>query len=332
MIKHIVIVVLALVLYSCVEPFEPEVGAYESTLVVDGLFTNSADTSSVILSRSYAYSERKGEAVQGATVVIEDDQGQMNEMKESSPGVYQNDPAAFSGEVGRSYRLRITTLDGQQFESSWELMKPAPPVGEIYFEYKERLQNEVGKPPIPGIQIYLDSDDPEQKTRYYRWEFEETYEFHLKHHPVIEVIFGSNPGFGGDRIEYVSPGPNGGFRCWKHETSTRIMIASSENLTEDAVVAFPINYVDITTYRLYRKYSLLVKQYAISKGYYDHLRKVLEVNETTGSLFDPIPNETLGNIHSSDGRDIPVLGYFSAAGVDTSRFFIDNTELPFDAR
>jgi hypothetical protein len=178
----------------------------------------------------------------------------------------------------------------------------------------------------------LNSEDPEGNTRYYRWEFTETYEYHLQYYPIIKAIFGANPGTGGDRIEYLPAQPGGGFRCWKHEPSTRIMIASSENLTEDAVVAFPLNYVDVTTYRLYRKYSLFVKQYAISKGYYDHLRKVLEVNETTGSLFDPIPNETLGNIQSSDGKNIPVLGYFSASGVDTTRIFINNWDLPFDAR
>lgn len=328
MTKYITIFILALAAYSCVEPFEPEVGNYESSLVVDGLFTNGMDTSSVILSRSYPYNQREGQPVSGATVIIEDDQGQMMTLQENRPGVYQNDPAVFRGEVGRSYRLLLTDPDGQQFESSWELLKPAPPVGKLYFEYKERLQNEVGKPPIPGLQIYLDSEDPERATRYYRWEFEETYEFHLAHNPIIEVIWGSNPGFGEDRVEYVVPGPNSGFRCWRQEPSTRIMIASSENLTEDAVVAFPLNYVDGTSSKLYRKYSLLVKQYAISKAYYEHLRKVLEVNETTGSLFDPIPNETLGNIQSTSGENIPVLGYFSAAGVDTTRYFIEYADLP----
>jgi hypothetical protein len=86
--------------------------------------------------------------------------------------------------------------------------------------------------------------------------------------------------------------------------------------------------VDNSTPRLGARYSLLVKQFAISKAYYEYLRQLEEINQTTGSLFDPIPNEVIGNVHPSDGRDIPVLGYFHVAGQSSLRTFVNYLDLP----
>jgi hypothetical protein len=107
-----------------------------------------------------------------------------------------------------------------------------------------------------------------------------------------------------------------------------VIIATTENLTQDVIKDLPLHFVDNKTMRLSARYSLLVKQYAISKTYYQFLKKVKEVNQTSGSLFDPIPNEIFGNVRSSDGKDLPVLGYFSVAGVAEQRTFIERIDVP----
>lgn len=313
---------------GCVQPFEPEVGEYDSTLVVDGLFTDGADTSTIFLSRSFSYSEKNGAPISGAKVVIEDDQGGRMELVETVPGAYRTDPSIISGEAGRRYRLLVSTPEGDQFESEWELMKSSPPIDELYAVYEEKTPDDPTEELIPGVQIYLSTQDTENNTRYYRWEYEETYQFGLRFPPIIRVDFSDRPGNGQDQVVWLFGEEFEGGQCWKTEQSTRVLVGTTENLTQDLVKDLPLLYVDNTTSRLYIRYSLLVRQYAISETYYDFLRKIEAVNQTTGSLFDPIPNEVFGNIRSSDGKGIPVLGYFAVAGVSQRRIFVNREDLP----
>lgn len=321
---------IAFAVYSCIEPYEPEVGTYDSTIVVDGIFTDGQDTSTIILTRSYAYSGGDPEFLTQATVIIEDDQGNRATLSETAPGKYQNDPAVFSGRPGRSYRLLIITLEGDQFESDWETLKSSPLIENVYFENGERPFDDPNLNPVKGVQLLLNTRDPENNTRFYRWEYEETYQFGLIYPPQIRVEFGNPPARGNDEVFFLGPDEYEGYRCWKTVRSSKLLIASTEDFTQDIIEAFPLKFVDNRSPRLYNRYSLLVKQYAISEDYYDFLKTIEATNQTTGSLFDPIPNELFGNIRSSDGNRAPVLGYFAVAGIDTSRFFISREELPVE--
>lgn len=320
---------LALCLWTCVEPFEPEVGTYESALVVDGVFSDSELPSKVYLSRSFGYNAIVAPVVTGAEVMIEDDKGNSTILEETAEGTYETNPALFPGQVGTSYRLLIKTPDGNQFESDWEPMKTAPPVEAIEARFKEKEQDNPLLNPVLGLELYLSTRDTENNTRYYRWEFEETYEYALRYPAEIRVEFGSPPARGNDEIFAINGLEFEGFRCWKTEASRQILVATTNNLTEDVLADFPFHFVSNKTPRLSKRYSILVKQYAISKRNYEFLSKIKEINQTTGSLFDAIPNEVFGNISSSDGKNIPVLGYFSAAGVSTKRAFFDRLDTPF---
>lgn len=310
---------------ACIEPYEPEVGEYERTLVVDGIMTDGASPFKIQLSRSFPYSSEENPAIANAQVFIETEQGEKIRLAETNPGIYENDPSVFKGETGKSYRLLITTPEGNQFESDWQQLKPSPSF-DLAVAYQEKLNsnNEVEL----GAQINLSTADGENNTRFYRWEFEETYEYLLLYPPRIEVKFGNRPGNGLDEILDIPPSDFEGYTCWQTADSKNIMIATTENLAQDVIQDFPLHYIDARTSRLYRRYSILVKQYALSEDYFDYLKKVEEVNETTGSLFDPIPNEFFGNITSSDGRDLPVLGYFAIAGIQEKRIFIERADLP----
>ena len=315
-----------LLLYACVEPFEPEVAEYDSTLVVDALFSNSDSASIVRITRSIGLLETEPVFVENASVVIEDDQGGSTTLQQISPGIYVTDPKVYKGEVGKRYRLLIDA-GGNRFESDWQLMKPSPPIGDIDFEVVQIVPDDPIVSPIQGVQLYLDTKDTENQTRFYRWEWVETYAYRNPDPPRIRVEFS---GFGRDRTaEFftIPPAEFEGFNCWKSGRSTEILIASTENLVEDQVMDFPLLFVDNKSPRLSLRYSILVRQYAISKDYYLFLEKVEQLNETTGSLFDPIPNEVFGNIQSGDGKDIPVLGYFGVGGATEKRIFIDRLDL-----
>lgn len=320
--------ILAGCLWTCVEPFQPETGKYDSSIVVDGSFTNSEEPSIVKLSRSFAFDEAEGPPIQGAQLIIEDDVGNSTILLETHPGVYQTEPSTYKGKIGRRYRLLILIPEGEELQSDWEELKAAPPVEAIDYQFEEKIPDNPQAQPIQGMQLLLSTRAPENNTRFYRWEFEETYAYGIRYPAAIRVEFGARPGRGQDEVFPIGPDEYEGFTCWKTEKSTRILIASTDHKTEDIIEDFPIHYVDNSTSRLYRRYSILIKQYAVSKGYFEYLKALRETNQTTGSLFDPIPNELFGNIKSSNEKEVSVLGYFSVAGVTSKRVFISREEIP----
>lgn len=313
-------------LSSCVELYEPDVQDYESTLVVDALFSDSDSASLVTLSRSFGYNEDEILFISDAVVTIEDDGGGSTLLAEKSPGRYYTDPASYKGEVGKQYRLRIQTADGNQFESDWQLLKPSVPIESITFEQTEVIPDDPRLNPIKGVEFFVSSEDPTGQTRFYRWEWLETYIYN-NNPPFFIVDFEGAPPRVNATFSEVPSEDFAGLNCWKTLPSSEILIASTDNLQNDRVESYKLNFVDNTTPRLYARYSLLVKQYSISQDYYRFLEKVEQFNETTGSLFDPIPNEIIGNIKSSSDQNIPVLGYFGVGGVSEGRIFIERNQL-----
>ncbi len=315
-------------LEGCIEPFEPDVSEYDSRLVVDGLFSNSNEPSRVFLSRSFGLDQEEPESISGATVVIEEDTGNSVQLTEINPGEYLSNPDMLRGIPGRSYRLLINLPDGQRFESDWELLKEPSPIGTIRSEFEERIPDEIGARPVRGIQFYLSTEDPLSNTVYYRWEWVQTYIYNLPHPRFIEVDFLDDSPNGRVDVRSLTGSDFEGFQCYKTERSAEILTATTENLTKDEVVDFPLNFVTDERSQLYLRYTLLARQYAISQDYFEYLRRLEQVNETTGTLFDPIPDELFGNIKAVDQSEVPVLGYFGTGGVSELRIWVDREDLP----
>jgi hypothetical protein len=306
--RHIYSFIFLLILsYSCVEPFHPEIEAYENILVVDGFITDEYRPYLVKLSRSFSYGEYKHYPVRGALVVIMDENGESFELKEEGPGSYYSDTTLFTGMVGLQYRLHVVLDNGKAYESEWVFLKKAPPIErlDMQFERKETPDPQVFN---EGFQVYLNSHDLQDETWYYRWEWEETWEF---------------------TVPMKMPSANK-YRCWGSDVSRSIMIGSSRNLISDRVIDYPLHFVSTGSNRLRKVYSLVVKQHAISQSAYEFWKMQEDLGENAGTLFDPIPTAIPGNIYCIDDPEEPVLGYFEASGVSTKRIFINREMLPSD--
>ena len=301
---------------GCIEPFEPEVPSYDSNLVVEGQILEGNQPATVRLSRSFGLSEQRPLWIQNAMVGIRDDTGGEIPLTEIEPGLYQSDPSLYKGIPGNSYQL-FFEVEGASYESSWMLMKDGASIQDMYWQ----LENQNGDNESPeGVQFYLSTSDPEQETRYYRWTYTETWEF-LVPYPAIGVWNRQT-----DRPDYYEPDsiPQ---RCWRMDTSSQILIATTEGLSEDKVVDLPIHQVSTQENKLRHKYSLLVNQYSISEETYQFYKQLKTTTEDLGTLFDPIPTEVRGNISNINDPEEPILGFFSADGFDSRRIFITKSEL-----
>lgn len=285
---------------SCIEQYKPDISKYEEILVVDGKLTNLPGPYTVRLSKSYKFEENKGLPVSGAQLEIIDNTGLEIELKETEKGTYITSDSAFRGEVGKSYKLQIKEND-QVYESSFELLKEPIPVDSIYWEY---IKSENGE---YGIQLLLNTHDPKNKTRYYGWDYVETWKF------AVPVDYPDHP----DRRE-----------CYKSSANYFFNIATTINRYEDVLERQPLQFIGENINKLHIRYSIQVVQYVYNEQSYKYIKDLISVNQNQGTLFDPIPYSLKGNIRNLSNETLPVLGYFMVAGASERRIFIDKKELP----
>ena len=301
----IFILILAL-LNSCIAQFIPQVGEEKELLVVQGLITDQPEADTIKLSVSLPLGQvSDARPVHGCTVTITDNLDNIFNLSESSAGKYLT-PSSFQGVIGRFYTLHVKTNSGNNFsyESNPMEMKPVPPIDSLYYE-KTVIENTIPEKYFKGVdgcQIYLNTHDPENKCRFFRWDFAETW--------ILRLLF-----------------PVQNQTCWISDKSHVVNIKSTAAFDESVVTRYPINYITNVTDRLKTKYSILVNQYSLNEEEYNYWEKIQNVAVDVGGFFDIIPASVQSNIKCIEDPSEKVLGYFSVSAKSSKRLFIkDNFE------
>jgi hypothetical protein len=257
----------------------------------------------VKLSRTYPYNQKNNKTEISAFVRITDDLGNEMIMKDNEDGTYLPESEDFTGITGRKYRIYIKTTGGEICESEPEELKEPVDVGNVYYEKEE------GNDGINKLQFYVDTYDPAGRAQYYSWDYDETWEFWVPYASTSDYLPESKI-------------------CYSSVSSRKILIETTRDYTEDKVIRFPLYYVSNTTNRLSVKYSVLITQYVLSEKTYEFYRNLKNINENTGSLFDPTPVTLTGNIFSVSSPGEPVLGNFQVSGASVHRVFVHRYDLP----
>jgi len=299
------LVSMLLILYSCIDPFSPpEVNSDASNLVVDGFVNIGKDTSRIALSRTQNTSVLAATFKEvGAKLTVEGETGEKFNFTEKGGGQYYLIPENYN-QSGK-YRLRIRTKNGKEYLSDYVAAKKTPAIDSVTWEH-DKVRN--------AIVIKVDTHDPKNQTRFYRWKFEQTYEYRSAVFSALdrdlvnrEIIIRK------DNID----------RCWKTFSSANIALGSTIKLTEDRIKDLPINVVPINTNWFYVKYSILVKQYALSQDAFEYWTSLAKTTQGTGGLFDPQPSQVTGNVKNVADVHELVFGYFSVLTEESKRVFIE---------
>ncbi|WP_229206077.1 DUF4249 domain-containing protein [Dyadobacter fermentans] len=290
---------------SCIEPFSPpEVTNPGTYLVVDGFLNVSGDTSTVLLSNTQPVnSEELVLKEPGAIVSVDAENGESYVFRDMGDGTYKLPPAVFNQDA--RYRLRVKRSDGREYESEYVEVSKTPPIDSITHRVDPRKN---------AMMIYVNAHDATNATRFYRWSFEETYEYRMPYYSSLTRDYENN--------QIVSRTDNINV-CWRTLRSRDIKLGSTIKLSEDIIRDVPVNIVDIATNKLYFGYTILVKQYGLTREAFEYWTDLAKTTQGTGSLFDPQPSQVTGNIHATADAKELVFGYFSAAQEQRKRVFID---------
>ncbi|GGB26067.1 DUF4249 domain-containing protein [Puia dinghuensis] len=309
-LTHISLCLLALLIDAirCRQAYAPPaVKAVNSYLVVDGFINTGANTITTFkLNRTNGLNDStlSGIPERNARIFIVSSNGATYPLTDlTGAGTYTS--AALNLDITQQYSLKITTADNRKYATDAVPCKQTPPIDSLYWRQ-------------PGdLTIYVNTHDPSGNTRYYRYDYIETWEHDAALSTSWTVVNG----------RVIDTDTNYHYRCWTTAPSTNVLLASSTALASDTIVGSPLATFSNGDTKLYIGYSILVRQYAQTEEAHNYWLLIQKTTQNTGTLFDLQPSQLIGNIHCLTDPSEPVIGFLSACSLQQRRLFISNASL-----
>ncbi len=302
---------LLFALFGCRKPYNPPaITNNNNFLVVEGIINAGQDSTIIKLSRTVQLSsESVNNPELHATVTVLSDANVGYALTETGNGNYA--AAGLNLNAANKYCLKIVSSNGKVYQSDFLPVKNSPPIDSVYYVIKS-----------DGVQINLTTHDPANKTTYYRWSYNETYIIHpdsesyvvLKTTPFDTVVARTDT--------------NQVYTCWRTDTASSIMLGSTARLSQDVIEQNQMTLIPYNSEKIAFRYSILVKQYALSPDAFNYYTQLKKNTEQLGSIFDAQPTQLPSNIHCITTPSEPVIGYLSVGANAEKRIFIDNRPLP----
>lgn len=295
---------------SCIEEYEAVLPDDDiNLLVVEGTII-SGETCQFYVSKSRSLNsdDSNNDYVNAKLTIIGSD-GLRLDVPQLPNYTYSVDVPSLNPEA--EYSLQIE-WGGDTYLSDPQKPFPCNPIENVEYDQPDRDR---------PINILLTTNVPAnpKETQYYRWTYEETWEVQAAYNANVQW----NPKE--HRAEpltrqFMSHG-------WCKAVSRDIIASSSAYYNNNQIVKYNLYSIPMTSRRLQKLYSTLVKQRSISKEEYEYENERRRISQDMGGLFTPQPSVLPSNIHcqTSSRRAIGFVG--CSAGYHTKRIFIDNSDV-----
>ena len=313
-----------LIILGCVEPYEFVVRDDAPGLVVEAFISDKSFNETlaypsdgryftVKLSLSGDVTNVRPTPVSGAQVELKVSSGEVFYYTESENGLYVLADKEFKALRSMQYQLRIALPDESLYESKWESLPEAvpPPMGEIGFTETEKevyileATKWVLKTKQFATAVISVPENTTGKRIHYRWTYSPMWIY------VAPLARQNDPAA----------------TCW----ATDPTYLNSYSLQADRSGGYQKELFDIITVRnvrIYKKFSVLVTQHAMTESYFSFWKEMKERNEQSALLDRPPFN--LETNFTSDTGDKKVSGYFGVTSEQAKRWYFDRTDLSYN--
>jgi hypothetical protein len=307
--KTLILCALLITVVACRKAFLPDAISVDNNyLVVEGVINSGNDSTIIKLSRTIKLDSTNRKKEKGAAVSVEGDNNTKYLLQELREGYYVT--TGLNLPVVNKYRLHIITAENKEYLSDFVENKITPPIDSIAFV-----------PAVSGVNFYAYAHDNTNNTRYYRWDYDESWTYFS----LLPSIFIYENG-----EVSIRPLDSVLTVCYKHATpSNNVFVGSTTKLTSDVVSKQPVGYVDAKSGKIHHVYSFNLRQYALTSDAYAYWEQLKKNTEQLGSIFDAQPSVISTNIHSVNNNEEPVIGYISVSTIIRKRIFIAGRDLPF---
>lgn len=307
----LVIMITALLVHSCITPYDPDIKDSKTRIVIEGLISNLPGPQKVRITNSASYSndsEGTNIGIEGATVYVTDDLENRINYMDAGRGNYQTDDS-FQGVIGRSYQLHVITSDKNEYISEPDLLKPVPQIDSIYWEYNREKKQ---------INVYVDLTDAPVVGDGYLWKWQ--------HYEQVEFCKLSElfvPSGVGDPVWL--PCRTCCTKCWDIvQCRSCVNIAGDQYINGKKVRKQLITAVP---YNNRSPYYMIIEQRSLTNNAYQFWNSVKVQTSSTGGPFDAAPAPVIGNIKNVANAKEKVLGFFGASAIILRPYWQDRDQI-----
>ncbi len=299
----------ALLLFSCEDPYTP---AYEQDdtapiLIIEGYIDMSGNSRFKLSQTVPLNAEESTVPVTNAVLSIESEDNQNYAVLTSAgAGAYTIVHPALN--MNTRYRLRIKSR-GNEYLSDWITPYATSEITEI-----ENQRTDI------GMDLFVSTVNSNDNSRYYRWEFEETWRFSAR---FLSVLI-----FDGSQVRWRKQPEENISRCFSQQNSSDILIGTTDNLSDNTVSRQKIQFIPNLSDKLMIRYSILVKQFSISKEAYLFWSILKKNSESVGDIFGSMPSELKGNVTNTANPDEPVIAMIEASMPAQKRVYLNAYDFP----
>lgn len=335
--------ILFLAIAACVDPITINSPDVSYQLAIDGLITDEPGPYTINIFRAAKLNADLDHRmpVSRAVVTISDDAGNTETLIEDPYGVYKTAVGGIQGTVGRTYTLKIITLEGKVFESLSERMRPVAEIDSLYYEFESKTSfNSDGQPKsADGFAVYMDASSLPEEENLYRWRYEGTYQIET----FPQYATAKSPSGQIVPAPLACSGWEVNARgvlfqdnvicecciCWISQFEDKPMVSDDQFVSNNKFKRVRVAYVPITpTTFNYKYYHVNVKQMSLSPATFNFWKVVASQKTGATSLFQPAVGKARSNIFSKNGSE-EVQGIFSVSAVKEKSIFISRSDIPY---
>ncbi|OEK02281.1 hypothetical protein BFP97_12465 [Roseivirga sp. 4D4] len=311
-LKSVIAVLFGLcAVLACSEVIDLKNDNDRKQLVIFGRITDGGMGNLVNITRTLPEGQSP-ETVSGAVVTIFRENGEQEQLVETTPGNYELCGDRLQGVPGGIYHLQVD-FDGKVYTSELQEMMPIISRDELRYELdiEEGISNRGVATSSDVVRVFANTSfDELQEEFYIRWAMEEAY----------------------TAVAMDLP------RSWFPRYSPMVCYIINELSAQDIFLVdgteirnVNLNNREVAVRQIDRSFGVShyfnIIQFALNKESHEYWSKLKSLTERQGSIFDTPPAAVSGNITSSDPSE-DVFGFFEASSVDTSRVLLTNNDIP----
>ena len=308
-----ILLIIIICTNSCTEPFDFKTITFESALVIEATISNEIKFHEINLSRTFELEEKGQLYESNADVKIVDNLQNIYSFHEITSGKYVSNEE-FGAIEDRDYQLKIVTKEGKSYSSQLTQLTNSSQIDKIYVE---KTEDEY------GVNIYVDSYNPNGDSRYYRFEYEETYKIIASKWSYQDLILVSKDPPVLDSV----PRDENKRIAYNTIYSKGILQTETNNLVDDKITKFPIRYIAKDNYLISHRYSMLLKQYVQSQEAFRFYKTLNDLSGSESLFSQNQPGFIEGNLYADDYPNEKVIGFFEVSSVSTKRIFFNPSDV-----
>ena len=285
---------------SCRDPFEPELSAFSTeVLVVEGFIELEGESIVRLSKTSPLQSEITGNLVSSAFISLSDGEDNRWDFVELEEGIYSLE-GSFS--ENQTYFLHIQLRNGHTYRS-----EPLIPVISPEIEVLDYIRDE------DGVEIFVSTRGTEA-AQYFLWTFEEHWIFQPG--VVSQLIYENGIVRRRTEEERID-------RCWDSNLNPSIVLQNAARFEDNSILQRELVRIPNLSEKLTQRYSIEVRQMAIDQSAFDFWDILRRNSEDVGGIFSPLPSLINGNIQSLSEEVPQAIGHISMGKTSTKRIYID---------